>query len=297
MNRIHTLGCKLGIGQVVALVMGALPSTSAQAGMKRLVLTVMTFALLSSLGMAQTSLQSGGDIRAAGGWTSGLPTSGNPGTIAVNGSLSGTAPIGYSGATITHTAGTIAINDGFNFNGGDTWNMSGGRIDSFRFFGPNQASTVFNLSGGTLQQRSSPAPLGIQVVNSATLNVSGSGTVIAYWYRFNNGTPTMNFDPNWTGSWTDTTQSGTSFRTLLAGTAGFEYDGADITAASFDANFEIIGETNLQLKRPQILSSQSVHYRLQSQRRHPRAGDAGRRDAWGRRPQRCYAQRVRLGYD
>ncbi len=255
MNRIHTLGCKLGVGikAVFGIVVTAIPAlvATAQAGMKRLVLTVMTFAFLSSFGTAQTVLNSGGNVTVAGGWSSGLPSSSNPGTINVNGTVP-TSVFGYGGgAVITHTAGTLTVSDGFNFNGGDTWNMSGGRIDTFRYFGPNQAATVFNLSGGTLEQRSA-SPLGVQVVNGATLNVSSSGTIIAHFHRFTAG-GTMNFAPGWTGSWTSDEYSGNQFRTLLTGTSGFEYNGAAITTTIFDNTFaQVNGGQTLQLARPEI---------------------------------------------
>ena len=93
---------------------------------------------------------SGGNFESSANWDNGTPTAGNDGTISVDGTWVGSTTGFPAGSIVNQTAGTLtaAGTEGFNMNGGGTWNMSGGTIIA-RYYLPNGSTNVFNLSGGS----------------------------------------------------------------------------------------------------------------------------------------------------
>ena len=109
----------------------------------------------------------GGDLNLAGGWSNGLPGTGNPGTIGVDGTNGSTVFNFGNGSVVDQSAGTITSTDGFNLTGG-TWNMGGGRIRC-RYFLSNGAGTVINLSGGRVELKDAAGTQYVGVANGGIL--------------------------------------------------------------------------------------------------------------------------------
>jgi len=202
--------------------------------------TTLTLVLLSvafvGIADAATVFQ-GGNLNVAGSWDNGLPSSSNPGTIAVDGS-NGTTVFNFgSGSVVDMTAGTITSTgtNGFNITNG-TWNFSGGKIVT-RYFLSNGSSTVFNLSGGTIELSNVSGTQHMGAANNGTFNVSGSvvldGTQATTVVQTGG---TVDIASSWTGSWTWAPYSGNSWRNLFTGNL-IELDGANIDGATFDATF------------------------------------------------------------
>ena len=74
---------------------------------------------------------SGGNFESSATWDNGTPTAGNDGLIAVDGTWGGSTTGFPVGSIVNQTAGTLTAGgtEGFNMNGGGTWNMSGGTIN------------------------------------------------------------------------------------------------------------------------------------------------------------------------
>ena len=84
---------------------------------------VFVFAAVCGVAQADTMFL-GGNLNDSANWTHGLPASGNPGIIAVDGTNE-TTVFGFGADSIVdHSAGTITASDGFNITSG-TWNISG----------------------------------------------------------------------------------------------------------------------------------------------------------------------------
>lgn len=180
----------------------------------------------------------GGNLNSSGSWDNGLPASGNPGTIAVDGN-NGSTVFNFGGGSVVHqTAGTITSGDGFNLTGG-TWNMSGGTL-STRYFLSNGGSTVINLSGGLVELADRPNTQHMGVANGGTLIVSGATTLDGTEATTNVQTGgTVNFSSDWTGSWTWRPHSGTDWRDLLTTSPAMRFHGTPIRGETFDAFFVV----------------------------------------------------------
>jgi len=196
----------------------------------------------------------GGNLNQAGSWNNGLPSSSNPGTIAVDGT-NGSTVFGFGGgAVVDQTAGTITSGDGFNYNQGDTWNMSGGTIIT-RYFLSNGGSTVFNLSGGTIELADVTGTQHMGVANGGTFNVSGSVVLDGTQATVNVQTGgTIDIASTWTGSWTWGIYSGDDWKNLFTGNL-IEVDGANIDGATFDTMFAVTdgGQTLSMIPEPSTL--------------------------------------------
>jgi len=219
---------------------------------------IQTIAALGALALAgpasaATTLQLNGNISVAGGWDNGLPSATNPGTMAVDGTMS-VASIQW-GATVDQTGGILeSSTTGFNLRSGTVWNMSGGEIKT-RYLLSNGSPSVFNLSGGiiTLTQN-----LYVRTNSSGVLNVSGSGSVdasIATATALGESGP-INFLSGWTGTWTQGGFGATAWRDEFVAQDNFKLNGATIDGATFDANFVVTngGQTLAMVPEPSSLA-------------------------------------------
>jgi hypothetical protein len=115
--------------------------------MKKYLSLTTAFALLASgYQVSAQTIFNGGSTSTAGNWSNGLPTSvGNPGSIAVNGTLQN-----MDTYFVTQTAGTLNATGGRTFTNG-TYNMTGGSMT----LGTNGVGTsgtqVFTLNGGSIE--------------------------------------------------------------------------------------------------------------------------------------------------
>lgn len=197
--------------------------------------------LLAGSAGAVTILSDGGNLNAAGSWDNGLPGAGNDGLISVDGTNANTVFGFGGGAVITHSAGTITsgtlTNDGgFNFNQGDTWNMTGGEVITRYFLANN---STFNLSGGVVTLKDVAATRHMGAANGGFFNVSGSvvldgsnaSTVVQTG-------GTIDIAAGWTGSWTWGLHTGDDWKNLFTSRL-ITYDGAVIDAATFDSTFTV----------------------------------------------------------
>jgi len=204
----------------------------------RLAMFLAIGVLLSQAGAARAATTFlGGNLNSGGNWSSGLPSSGNPGTIAVDGSNNSTVFNFGSGSVVDMTAGTITSSDGFNVTNG-TWNISGGRIIT-RYFLSNGGSTTFNVSGGTVELSNVSGTQHMGVANNGTLNVSGS--IVLDGTQATTGVQTggtVDIASGWTGSWTMAPYSGDDWKNLFTGNL-IEVDGSNIDAATFDSVFAV----------------------------------------------------------
>lgn len=133
----------------------------------------------------------GGNVFSAASWSNGLPSVGNPGTIATNGTFSGIYDFNQNvagTATITISGGTLTAN-GPNFYNGPIntaagwtnfdWQQTGGTINLNSGLSPNLRNR-YTLSGGTITGSGS-----ITSYHTGTFHQSG-GTVsgnIAYVFN------------------------------------------------------------------------------------------------------------------
>lgn len=122
-------------------------------------LPFVALAILGSGNAFAATTFNGGDLTLAGSWSNGLPSNGNNGTIATD----GTAPavngtVSYAGGIINQTAGTLTSgNIDFTISsssGNLTWNQSGGTLTAtsnsgIRLFNVGTGVT-YNISGGVL---------------------------------------------------------------------------------------------------------------------------------------------------
>lgn len=196
----------------------------------------------------------GGSIKTAGNWTNGLPSAGNDGTIAIDAVIGGNG-FNFGATTVNQTAGAITDTGSWSFNmqGGATWNISGGSLTS-RFIlsngSFNGSSTTLNASGGLVAVRSdSDGQFG--VANSGKINISGSAVLDAtgagsgYVYAQAGGV--INFLSGWTGSFTapkyQNATTDMDWRTAMTTNSVFQFNGAAITEAIWDAHFAVTGDT------------------------------------------------------
>ena len=214
---------------------------------------VLSSVALAGLADAATILTVvGGDIETAASWDNGLPSATNPGTIAINASMNASDTFNF-GAVVDHTAGDIVCADGFNMMSG-TWNMSStGKIDP-RYFLSNGSSTVFNISAGLIELKSSSTNF-ISTANGGKLNVSGSAVLNAATNAAQSiSTPNgdINFATGWTGSWSVGSFSGNDWKNLFTSDTDMKVDGANIDAATFDATFVVTdgGQTLSMIPEP-----------------------------------------------
>lgn len=220
--------------------------------MKKSQLTCLHFGLwltLSSSAFSATTLLQGGNVNVAGGWSNGLPTDLNPGTITVDGVINAST-VSYTGSeTITHTAGTItdsaAASQWFNYVGAGTWNTSGGGITS-RVIQAN--NSTINLSGGLFSSAASTNGQ-IGVVNAGILNISGTAildaTGLGNGFVLASGTGTIDFAPSWTGYFTAPRMNNATttidWQTLLVNNPRFTYNGSGITQPIYTQSFQTSG--------------------------------------------------------
>lgn len=215
---------------------------------------ILTLILLSLVGVAPsatatTSLLSAGNIREDSGWNNNKPSISNEGTVAVDGVSANSDVFGYgAGAIINHTSGNIVAQvvgskrRGFNMNGGGTWVMTGGSITA-RYFNANGSSTIFDLSGGTLIiDTADSSTAQFQMNQGGLYKISGSvildGSDASASPLVGSGAG-YEISSNWAGSWIQGNHSGTDWKTILTGNAGYRLDGASITNQIFDASFLI----------------------------------------------------------
>ena len=198
--------------------------------------SLLALALCAATANAATTFQ-GGDPNNGGNWSAGLPSSSNPGTIAVDGS-GGSFQQQMNGTTIDHTAGTLSLTTNWNLYGSYTYNMSGGGITSTATQGSrgwfvNQGT--FNMSGGSISTASGVGPTNGGVFNM----LAGDGTISIAGLQGNGGT--MDFKTGWTGSFTIGNFSGSSWENLFTGGGAIQatFNGEVIDATAFAANFEV----------------------------------------------------------
>lgn len=200
------------------------------------------------------SIFNGGNLAVAGNWSSGLPTSVNPGEINVNGTTPG-ATIGFGAGSVVNFLGgnltdpnpAATTGPAFNLVSG-TWNQSGGSIVS-RFFLSNGANTVYNISGGLIAVKPAVnSQLGI--ANGGTLNISGSAVLDATgagsgFLILSGANPgVINFAPGWTGSFTAPRFRNAStpmdwFSVITNNPSVFRYNGAPLTEEILNTRFVI----------------------------------------------------------
>lgn len=207
---------------------------------------------------AQTNLLLAGDIRLAEGWDNGLPSSANTASITVDGILGDSDVFGFGvDAIINHTAGTIdavpGTGTGFNMNGGGIWNLSGGKILS-RYILANGGSAVFNFSGGVVELADVDGTQHFGVANGGTLNISGTVVVDGSQATVAVQTGgTLNFESDWTGSWTWAPYAGDDWRDLFINEVGVTVDGVNIDGATFDSTFTVAdGGQTLSINNPAL---------------------------------------------
>ncbi|NQT41149.1 MAG: PEP-CTERM sorting domain-containing protein [Planctomycetes bacterium] len=197
---------------------------------------VAIFALAVSA-RAATIFQ-GGNLNVAASWDNGVPSSSNPGTIAVDGSNGSTVFNFGSGSVVDQTGGIITSGDGFNMTNG-TWNLSGGAVLP-RYFLSNGGSTLINVNGGLVELKDVGGTQHMGVANGGTMNISGTavldGTQATTVVQTGGS---IDFKPDWTGSWTYGTHSGTDWKDLLTTNSAMKLDGASIDGATFDSTFSV----------------------------------------------------------
>lgn len=218
----------------------------------KILLSLAIVCLSALTATAATSLNSGGNVRVATGWSNGLPSSTNEGTISVNGIFTGSDTFGYgAGAIINHTSGNIVAQvqgtkrRGMNMNGRGTWEMSGGSITA-RYINANGSNSIFDLSGGVvILQSADNSTVQFQTNSSGLMKVSGDVVLDG---SDSTASPLVGsglgyeISSGWTGSWIQGNHSGSDWKTVLTSDSGFKLDGVSITNQLFDENFQISGD-------------------------------------------------------
>ena len=205
-------------------------------------------ALLMTTAASAVVVFQGGSIHTGANWiddadgSTGLPTTGDTATIAVDGTIvSGTT--NFASATITQTAGTLtsaAQNINLNFNGTGTYNLEGGSL-VLRGLQANGSSSTINLIGGLVRLGTTTnTGIGFGVNNGGTLNIGGSAVIEAdreITNQFNTGD--FNFAADWTGSFTVVGFENPGGFQNLVQEFGANFDGTEVTDANFADFFEL----------------------------------------------------------
>ena len=142
--------------------------------MKALITTV-SLLISSQLGQAATTvLLTAGSISDPVNWSLGLPTGANDGLIDIDGATANNLNlIGWGGATVNHTSGTIAGQFNPANNSSLTWNINDAAvydIGSKAFFAND---ITVNIKGGTINGGTNQ---GLYAANGGNMTMSG-GTV------------------------------------------------------------------------------------------------------------------------
>lgn len=217
--------------------------------MKNIILASLLWVTAHPAVIAATSLNPAGNIRVDAGWSNNKPSANNEGTVAVDGVSSNSDLIGYgTGAIVNHTAGDIVAQvvgtkrRGFNLNGGGTWVMTNGSITA-RYFNANGSNAVFDLSGGSfILDTADTSITQFQMNNGGLYKISGSvildGSDATASPLVGSGAG-YDISSSWTGSWIQGNHSGTDWKTVFTGNAGYMLDGVSISNQVFDDNFLI----------------------------------------------------------
>lgn len=198
-----------------------------------------------------------GDIILAESWSNGLPSPTAEANIAVDGINSDTV-FGYGGAIINQTAGTISAVDGFNFNRGDTWNISGGKILARYVLANADAvdGTTINISGGTIELADVEGAQHMGAANGGAWNVSGSAVLDGTQATLEVQTAgTVDIASDWSGEWIWGFYTGSEWQELfLAGLITF--DGMVLDLDGFNANFSVSsdGTTLSRISGPPVIT-------------------------------------------
>lgn len=161
-------------------------------------LTAMIAAVAAFSTVHAATTFNGGDLGNAGNWTGGLPTSpGNPGSIAVNGTVSASGSTTYTNYHITQTAGVISYTGsgsdprldggtfeqnggtwgvanngrGFRIDNGNVTTLTSGKIISGTLANTQIIGSTLNVNGGSLETYG--AGRGILLSGGGTLNING----------------------------------------------------------------------------------------------------------------------------
>lgn len=163
---------------------------------KNFVRSIVALALVAvaAPAMAVTTLVSGGDVFTAAGWTNGIPSPGNDGTITVDGVYSAPSYLAKQNGgsvSVVHSAGAITDTGGSDWNLYNTgytaqyyWTIAGGSMTLGRNLIANEGSH-YTLSSGTLASTYG-APQ-IEAVNNGTFVQTG-GTLDGFCLVVNNAT-------------------------------------------------------------------------------------------------------------
>ena len=154
----------------------------------------LALAASSTTASAATVLNSGGNVSDSGGWSNGMPSVGNNGTISVNGSYTTGFVMSEAGpgtVAVAHTAGTLSGTANFTMsNSGSAvfnWDQSGGTLNlsnALLVLGTNSGGTNINytLSGAGLITGAGGLSGGRIQVNSAGSFTQTGGTVTGKGY-------------------------------------------------------------------------------------------------------------------
>lgn len=201
----------------------------------RLFTIALIFSVFSASAFGQTTFN-GSSVFTPSNWTNGLPSVGNPGTIATNGNFTGIFDFNQNTVgtvNINITAGTLT-SAGSNFYNGPVnnstgwsifnWTQSGGTVDlggSAGTLSPN-LRTTYNLTGGSVVATGQSSR--IQPFNGGRFNQSG-GSVSNLSYEF-----TDNINP-----------FGMRTHTLSGGTATnvFRFSTSTNNTAIIDGSFNV----------------------------------------------------------
>lgn len=206
-------------------------------------------ALVSAARAATDFTVPDGVYNTATNWGGGLPTSANPGTIAIASRSNNSSAINWNGATINLTAGgaisaASTANSAFNTQN-LVFNMTGGSVNA-RYILANGTGCTYRISGGLLStdnvSGTAWTSAGIGSTNGAKFYISGSASLKSPTADFTNASSLLDIAAGWTGSWNATTYTPGNWKaqfTNTADTSRMTYNGAVIDDATFDATFKV----------------------------------------------------------